>query len=124
MYTYYSGDGLGAAWIRCEQDQVMGRELSWVGVTANGRKLSRSDQPFSEADKGLELSELSKPGISTLESLLVCGLWGRFRWVGVECRLGLKLAWLGVLGSDTEVLSRLLLLMLRLPSSCQGWMEC
>ena len=60
-------------------------------VTANGRKLSRSDQLCSEADEGVEFSESSIPGMLTTELELFCGLaFGRFSWVGVEWSCGLK----------------------------------
>ena len=60
---------------------------SWLlsVVTANGRKLSRSDQLCSEADEGVEFSESSIPGMLTTELKLDCGLAsGRGSWVGVE----------------------------------------
>ena len=61
------------------------RELPGSGVTANGRKLSRSDQLCSEVEERLEVRESSRPRIKVVELWLVSRLaGGNCSWVGVE----------------------------------------
>ena len=82
--------GLEFNWLG--SSEALSLRLSWStvvrvtgsGVTAKGKKLSRSDQLWSESDAELEASELSRQVISIVEWLFCRLLGAGASWEGVD----------------------------------------